>query len=91
MTIHVEQGDDLAWGWGSWDGGGVGPLYVEMIQIKKKRPGNMIEIPSGAQQESSTCKNLLTNENLSLTPGTHVTVGGEASLLKAVLGSCVQW
>lgn len=51
----------------------------------------MIEIPSGAQQESSTCKNLLTNENLSLTPGTHVTVGGEASLLKAVLGSCVQW
>lgn len=51
----------------------------------------MIEIPSGAQQESSVCKNLLTNDNLSSTPGTHITVEGEASLLRAVLGSCVQW
>lgn len=57
----------------------------------KKGPGNMVKIPSGAQQESSASKSLLTNENLSSTPGTHVTVEGETSLLKAVLGSCVQW
>lgn len=51
----------------------------------------MVKIPSGAQQESSVSKSFLTNENLSSTPGTHITVEGEASLLKAVLGSCVQW
>lgn len=96
------------WGWQfmwsrvmTWpgDGGRNGATPCGDDPDLKKGPGNMITIPSGAQQEGSASKSLLTNKNLSSTPRTHVTVEGdkwpshirETSLLKAVLRSCVQW